>query len=348
MLMYAWKNPYYNWDLLAYTAASYSVEEHDPAALHAKSYETVRKEIPDSNYRLLVSAENPYRRETASNPMFFIGQIPLYRIRPLYVAVIYGLGKLGISAVEATRAISIVSAAVIILLVGAWVARQGPAGSVAGCLTLVAAGVFEGARLSTPDALSAAIVLAAFYLLVKGFSKASRALLLVSLLTRPDNLLLLAIWSTYACFITRGFSISRAEYFFLLGTGTAVYLAITYFFGTLSLKTVLPLPGIDAVASPAIFLKNYCYALGRGLWGALVNESSLLLFLILGLLGGTAAGWGRSAGLRLGSIALSTVILHFLLFPAAANRFYIAPYTLIGMVFFRTFWEKAPEREFGF
>lgn len=100
--------PDYNWDILPYVASVYSLESTDTNSIHKNTYEIVKSTLPEQAYLLLVS-NNKYREEMHQCSKCFYQQLPFYKIRPLYVALIYILYKLGINIIVSSFVISSIS-----------------------------------------------------------------------------------------------------------------------------------------------------------------------------------------------------------------------------------------------
>lgn len=195
LLAGAWRalDPFWNWDMLPYMAAAAELDGAPPARSHAIAYTAAQMQVPAEHYRVLVDPDNQYRSALAQDPSAFADQLPFYWIKPLYIALVWCAWKSGASLAWATVLPSLAGFATLCTVLFAWVIhRVGRAmvlPAVAGFFFLPQ--VNEVAGLSTPDALSSALLVAGTFLLHASGRPASGLLVLVLAITaRMDNVLL--------------------------------------------------------------------------------------------------------------------------------------------------------------
>ena len=107
------------WDMLGYAASVYSLSESDPAVIHTAVFTELKEYVSPAVYMDL-TAGSEYRAVLTSDPAGFYQQIPFYKIRYLYVLILYALVKLGFSVFYAINILSAVfnSAALLVLFLG--------------------------------------------------------------------------------------------------------------------------------------------------------------------------------------------------------------------------------------
>jgi hypothetical protein len=198
LLSGSWRalHPFWNWDMLPYMAAAAELDGATPARSHAIAYATARMHVPAEQYHGLVARDDPYRSALAQDPVAFTDQLPFYWIKPLYIALVWCAWKSGASLAWATVLPSLAGFTALCIVLFAWVMHR-----VGRAMALpVVAGFFvlpqvnEIAGLSTPDAVSAALIVTGCSLLHASRRAASGLLLLlISIAARLDNVLLVAV-----------------------------------------------------------------------------------------------------------------------------------------------------------
>ena len=188
--------PVLNWDLLAYVGVVKSWSLHSAPAIQAAAYGDVHRFAVTHGFRqawqALISPAIPYRHEVATDPVAFVKQLPFYRIRPLYLLLLWLLSQATASVSAAAVAVSAGSLLMSALVLSMFAGRR--LGSVAAavwpamfCLSPI---VIGAARLQTPDALATCMVLTAAVLFLGGRELAAALVLLAAVLVRTDLMLL--------------------------------------------------------------------------------------------------------------------------------------------------------------
>jgi len=212
---YAFGNPQLNWDMLPYIASAMSYEETNVELIHRETYEAARQAGA-------VITGNNYMDDMAANADHFHQQLPGFQVKPLYIALIYAVHKTGISYVNSSVLISVISSCAIFWVIAIWLARF-TEGVLWGLLTICSAGLsglIPTARLSTPDGLSALLILGSLFVLIERQAPILSSLILAaSLLARPDNLILALVVITYLIVVgPREYALSSRMFaFFALG-----------------------------------------------------------------------------------------------------------------------------------
>ena len=165
--LFAFRRPHYNWDMLAYMALVIQEDHQDINQLHEITYKTVKDNIPEIDYEHLVGSE--YRKSLAGNPKIFFNQLPFYAVKPLYVKMVSLFYKAGFPLPLSTVLPSILFYLLIGLLLFYWLLQYLKIiWTFAASLFIMLSGfmVFM-ARISTPDCLSAFLLLSSFYFIIE-------------------------------------------------------------------------------------------------------------------------------------------------------------------------------------
>ena len=150
--------PGFNYDLLPYAALS---KEMRGAGGKQETYRELEAQLGHSRYESLFLL-TPYKVRMYEDDVYFDANLPLYRVKPLYVFLCSLVARLTGSDVGATYAVSSLATAAAVLLSWAILRRIGaPTGSwqLALPLSWAVAGGLSLAQLSTPDALAAFLTL---------------------------------------------------------------------------------------------------------------------------------------------------------------------------------------------
>lgn len=253
--------PVHNWDMVAYIATALSYFNNDVDALHALTYEAVKAEVDPTKFDRLISeifpgppADSGYRREMFDNARSFYDQIPFYSVKPLYPFLIAILIKIGSAPVLATTLIPLAFYAACGAVVVNWVMglHHWTVGFALSALLLFEPHILLIARSSTPDMLSAFLLVSGVHLLVNGKKiGAALAVFVVAVLARPDNLLfgfcLLAVMLP-----TRTLTVKAGVLFF--GCLLSVYLLVTNIAGNYGWQTHFYLSNVDRIFHPVGFI----------------------------------------------------------------------------------------------
>jgi hypothetical protein len=194
--------PFYNWDLLPYVASALSYEIDNITELHKTTYEIVSISIPKELAASLDSGT--YLKHMFNNPVDFYSQLNFYKVKPLYIFLILFFYKLGVPIVGATLLISTISVILASIIVYYWIARYINIYLAFGITVLIIleSRLADLARVSTPDAFSALIIIISLYLLIeKKALKVAMALLVSSILIRSNNIIFVSMFTLYYIYI---------------------------------------------------------------------------------------------------------------------------------------------------
>jgi hypothetical protein len=338
----AYLKPAHNWDMIPYIACALSYEEDSKVAVHHKTYRIVEESVWPSEY-VDLAARTPFRRSMAQNPVLFYQQLNFYHLRPLYISSIYILHKLGVPLVKSTVLTSVISALCISAILILWISGHASPfhSALISAFLLIAAGLPTIARLSTPDALSSALVFLSFFVLIeKRLPNLACLLMIASLLARPDNVILCLLFVGYLRLTSaREYRIGVGPYFLFMILIFLTYLGILAFSKPYRWWTVFSHTFLGRMISPAeapseLSLSSYFVTFKEALGQVYLMRVSF--FLLLSALTAVLSDFRlRTDNIPLYStlLALVSLVIHFVLFPALWDRFFAAHYLVIGAAF---------------
>ena len=165
---YLSQHPGLNWDVVMYVACVLEPDHAGaPAALQAATLDVLRAQLPAAEYAEFTTGD--YGARVASDAAFFDAELAKYRVKPLYVAAARAAYRLGAPAVAATVWPSALGAVGLAALLLVWVGRHRSAGVAlaAALLLMVSHPLWYVGRFSTPDMLSAPLLMLACYLVYR-------------------------------------------------------------------------------------------------------------------------------------------------------------------------------------
>ncbi len=187
---YHYKHPRYNWDMLPYMAVVLGYDHTED--VHRQIYSTAKKEIPQQAFHQLTDSTNKYRWSVFQSAQIFTLQLPYYVVKPLYTGLAFIFYKSGIPLTKATVLPSLISFFFIGILFFYWLQKYLPVivAMIAAAAIAVWGPIMAVAGLSSPDGVSALILLAACFCLVENKNPAwVYVLAFISIFARIDNIL---------------------------------------------------------------------------------------------------------------------------------------------------------------
>jgi len=327
----------WDWDLMAYSASAVSLLETDPVEIHAIVFKEAKTEVPGAQYKSLTAATS-YRADLSRDPFHFAEQIPFYSVKPAYVELIVGLHRLGLTRIQAMKLISVASFVAFGVLFFAWAGSylNSRASALLSGMFVLSQPILDLARISTPDALSVAMVFAALYALFeKEGALAGILMLSCSVFIRSDNFVLVVLVLCYLSLVPHSPVRIRRDHAVLL---IAAVLASTividrvggYGWQTLAYHSVVQRLTNPAEVVPHVTALNYFHALAAAARIALFDWSSLLLFAFM------ATGCLLFARLadRMRDLLLLNVtasVLRILVYPSFEERYLVSLYAVIAV-----------------
>lgn len=326
--------PFHNWDMVIYAAAAEKTDGETNTELHTRIWATVKGAVSSERFQELCCS-NEFRQDRYDNPQIFQSHFPMYEVKAGYVWLLKGLSRV-FGSIETMIWVSFLASAVIAFCIcrafeelpGFYRYMWLP-----GLLLLELPNL---ARLSTPDALAAALFVTAALCLLKQRPNSAIILLLLGLTVRPDNVITCLFFAAYFVFLRQ-----HRHALFLGIAAFSAYFLITrsfehigwwnHFYYTF-LDRPKSLVGFNPAFDPALYLevlvKRVVTVVTWKNWGALTVLSLCI-----------AIGAQRVYKLSRLSSEQSFVILmvastfaHFLVFPITDPRIYGA--TLFPILLF--------------
>ncbi|MFC2967586.1 hypothetical protein [Acidimangrovimonas pyrenivorans] len=343
-------NPYYNWDIIGYTAAAYSYEGVTGPQMSREAFLDLRGTVPKTRMAELTTGSS-YREIVAQEPGALEQQLPFYSIRVVYVGLTWGLGNIVGSFSRATILVSAAAAASIVFMFGLHFLRYQSKLVFVLAPPLIA---FTGARslgtLSTADGVAA---LGAIGLLLAVMNKrwwTSFVLLAAMPFFRTDFLLLSIVCGAYILLKEKKVQVLAPVLLSIIS-----YFAINFYFHNYGYLTVFnftlissanPYPASMPISTDWIdYLKAYYHGSGRLVFSTgfylLAFSGALVAILNYSTYRSREAESLPEATMQIGRGGLSDMYLisslfvffHFLLFPAAAWRnYFVAVWVALAVV----------------
>ncbi len=336
--------PEYNWDIIPYIACAKSLQTDDPAQIHSFAYSEIEKSEGTRMYAMPGSKwDTPYRALMRDSDAAFARQLPFYRIRAVYILLIYLFYAAGGSIIFATHFISALAAFaaawIIFLIARRWFARPYQYGILPVAFAL---GMLEVARLSTPDALALLIIMSA----VAGFLSGSVLFYFtvpLMIFVRSDLLILAILFCLSALFVP-GFR--RSFVWIAIISSIAAFAFLHWYFrypGWAAVFRSTFLDRLPTASPPVVKPAEYAVALIKGSWNAVRNPQFLIFTVIvgfalrqarLGSTGGFLVVLMRSKESLLLLISVLYVAVRMVVFPLPDTRFFAGPFIVAAISLF--------------
>jgi hypothetical protein len=335
--------PAFNWDVIAYVASAKAFETADIQKIHSFTYEHVRKVLPPSQFKELVNANDDYCSTMEKDAAAFYEQLPFYRIRLLYVIIVFLLYKAGLDIVFATYFVSGISVFIaiwVILLICMELRLASPYMYALPPLAL-SYGILPIARLSTPDGLTFLGFMFCAYLFIK---KRLEMFLVIPLLVavRTDMMLFSVPFLLYLIIFVKNRKVLAS---IALVATLIIYWFVNWYcknpgWSTVFYFTLIHLQTHPLTAAARLTIKHYLIAFIGGVKQAVLDKSFLVFVVVnvfFGYLSIAKSRYNKIVALVHSEIrilfifSLLYVITHFLLFPTLWERFFVGQY-LIGTI----------------
>ena len=333
--------PFYGWDMIPYSAIVLShTEEMDSKSLHTKTYDIIRKSIPSQVY--INQTSSAYQKEMEQNEAYFNQQLPFYKIRPLYTGLAYLVHQTGINILTAIILISVLSSFLMSILILRWLLDYLDEfyAYLFAFLIIHSTGIIQIARIFTPDALSALVLIFSIYILTQKRLYFASFFLVLAIFARTDNIILVLIVLTYLRFFSiNDYRLNWKSYIFFMLFATFSYLSINYLannygWSTIFHHTLISLINNPADYHPIVTLSDYLRVLRQNSFEAFLWVNSTFIFLLFAFvsifLDKLNDGIYKIYS-HLTILLILSVIIHLVLFPAFWIRFFIAHYAIISL-----------------
>ncbi|WP_343658216.1 hypothetical protein [Chryseobacterium sp.] len=204
MSYYLYTHQYYNTDMEAYMGLIYKTEypEMKIEEIHRKVYAELREKNPDfaglgpvnPMAEEVAEGERTYYKILSENPKAYEEELQLFVVKPFYNFINWLFFKLGFSASASTFLISIISYALIIILIFSFLIRilkNYPLALIITILISLFKPLLESSRHASADSLSCLLLLLSFYAFsVKKHFFSAGIFAMLCVLTRPEYFIL--------------------------------------------------------------------------------------------------------------------------------------------------------------
>jgi len=317
--------PNYSWDLVGYIGSS--VNSSNPERVYQETFEAIRT-IKENKYLQL---ENPYRADVAANPYHFGQQLPLYSIKPVYVALIQGLHRSGVPYPKSAVAISAASNFILALLLWFWMSSYlGGWSRFAACtLIMLSPNLLELSRWATPDALSTLLAAVGLYLILgrKRYFWCC-AILVLDVWVRTDAVVLAGI---VMMFLLLGRKIDFLQFVSLSILALGSYFVIDHYSGNYGWSVLFYNSFSGGVVAPGetavhVSFAAYLRQLVKGSYLALTEGSIAVYALLTGL-----AVWLKKSSpySQMAAVVLGSRLVSYALYPNGDQRYTAVLYVMI-------------------
>lgn len=316
--------PAYNWDILPYMALALSHSVNNSDSVHSEVYRLVREgqvsgQIPSGTFGNL-TGRIPYRINSYENADVFNAQLFYYRTKPLYNWFVWILYSSGFPLIHATIIPSLVATWGILLVVFIWMSAYTHR-VLAFVLTILVSflpALSELQNTSSPDALSAFVVLLSLHLLFTNKEKKWIWLSLVlAVLCRIDNFIFAGVVFTYM-YKPSPKRLPLTAIVFIAIAAVAIFI-IPWLSGN-SLSWFTHFKFLESHVQYYFHVRNVCRAFFADVYYWIWVALGLVLLLVK-----------YKPAQHLVLIVISTVIIRLILFPSLQERFFV-PYELAILV----------------
>ena len=329
--LHAYYNTAYDWDICGYMGSALRLFEDHPDSL--------LPDIIDADMQRGMSVKDyekgimriPLSHLLQKRPDWYVQQFRFYHRRVLYYSLVYGGYRLGLRFATAARLLSVGCVFGIGLLIWFFVGRR----TGWAILTVLVAAVPTQAYILKPGALCSLMTLGAIFLLLADRYKYwAFVLLMVSLLVRPDNLILVGMILVF-------FGIIRREiwnYWLCVVFGVVIFVATTALFPLYDYAIGFHHTFYGFIANPAdarlslgyLLWKPYLYAFHRGLYFALTTNFYCILFLAFLVFRYLREDSVMRSFLL---VVVTAMFFHYVLWPVVWPRFFVTHFVIITGMF---------------
>jgi hypothetical protein len=325
----------WNFDCVGYAGAARAWLGESGDTLHANAFADLARAAP-SKARHDIAEGSAYRKALSQHSEKFLSQVPLYRNKPLYVALLALLTALGVNSIDAGFWISSIAfGALTSLLVHVLLRTTSARRAWLIAIALIALPpIREAGRIATPDALCAVFGFAAVRTVILGSTERAGAFLLLAVLARPDMALFafavlawLAKWQTAK---RRRLAIWAAITTSVACLGSA----LGYPWRAIFVHTfVKRLTSTSQFESAHVTVDQYFVTLLRGLRSDFVlHPSACWVFLLLSVFGGAILSNRERRPFAFAQFLIwASFAAHIAIFPMVADRFFLAHYLSIAV-----------------
>ncbi|PWN71251.1 hypothetical protein C1631_001100 [Chryseobacterium phosphatilyticum] len=350
MSYYLYTHQYYNTDMEAYMGLIYKTEYPDMKIeeIHQKVYSELKEKNPDfaglgpvdPMVEEVAKGESTYYKFLSENPKAYGEELQLFAVKPFYNFINWSFFKLGFEASAATFLISIISYALILVLIFCFLIRILKNYTLATIITILLSlfkPILESSRHASPDSLSCVLLLLSFYafLIRKNFFFAT-IFAVLCILTRPEYFIFYSFVYILLYFYRNKRQLSKKILFLSYGYLLASFLLIQYFnqisWSVLFMNQFTQVQ-LYPVSHPDLFqFSDYLQFVKRNIMLEFnASYFPLLLIILVIILANNFSlrDKEKQAQYLFFVIIYGSVFLRFLIFPSLVNRMMIGFYLLI-------------------
>ncbi len=346
--------PIHTWDMLATMALALEWTVDDPLEVHRRTYRAAEEEVPLEVFQGLVAPG--VRRARYQDPAAFHEHLAFYRARVLHTATLALVRRAGVPRVRAAHAVSLGAFALLGVVILLWTARALPfwAAVLVALAFVHAPPLVNTASLATADMLAASVALLALYLLLerKAFA-AGGAVLALSILARPDSIVLAVLLAAAFLLLARHQGPRVRSLGLFLGATLALYFAVQAYAGEYGWWPLFQISFVDKAVHPSelatvpdlgvyrdVLAQKLSEIPGGGYFETekAVTGTTLVFVYAAFALAALMLAWGRQgrADLRPHAALLVALLLacpaRWLLFPQLWDRFFALFYAAVPLV----------------
>jgi hypothetical protein len=344
----------YSWDSLAYAGCVLQFENSDTDKIHRSVYDLLKTSADDKTY-LQHTSGNSYRETLSECAECYNNTLPFYRIKILYIALIYIIHKLGVSLFFSITLISGAFYFLACITIYIWLGKSVTNEIhrlIASLLLSVSPFLINASSNTTPDMLSGfLILLSLYYMIVNRNLYLFMFFMLLSITARPDNIFLYVI-ITGILISQNDFSKQKKLLYAGAAVGVFIVILINIWSGSYGYSTLFYHSFVERLTNPAEFniaITPQIYFKGLVNWAfmfkySLVGLQFLILLIALYIRLKTSENIKNDVeSLILAGLGLS-IILHYIIFPLIDDRFFIAQYVVIDILFVKSVYSLVKSR----
>jgi hypothetical protein len=320
LAVWAVLQPQYTWDVVGYVGAS--IDSSNPESIYQQTFSAM-KPILGNAANTEVQPNNPYRADVATNPYHFAEQITFYSIKPVYVDLIRGFHRAGLSYPKSAVAISAVSSFALAVLLWLWLSPYLAGLPLVACCTMImlSPNILGLVRWATPDCLATFIAALGFYLILeRKVYFWGCAVLMCEIWVRTDALVLAGV-IFFVLWVRAKLDFPQFASLCILSLGS--YFAINHFAGNYGWPVLFYNSFLGGVTAPGeivihVSKSAYIHQIVRGAYMWLISGSFALYLLLGGL-----AVWLNRASLYSDMVVatLVTRVICYFLYPNGDQRY---------------------------
>jgi len=350
MSYYLYTNHYYNTDMEAYMGLIYKTEYPDMKIeeIHQKVYDELREKNPDfaglgpvnPMVEEVAKGESTYYKILSQNPKAYEEELQLFVVKPFYNFINWSFFKLGFSASASNSLISVISYALILILIFSFlikILKNYPLAFIITILISLFKPFPEAARHVSADSLSCLLLLLSFYVFL--FRKnlfLAGIFAMLCILTRPEYFIFYSFLYGLIYLYRKRLQVKTAPLLISYG-----YLFLSFFliqaFNQVSWSALFMNQFIKVqiypVSQPDPFIfSDYIHFIKSNMMLEFnASYFPVLLIFIIIILANNFSFYNKKkqAQVLFFAIIYGTVMMRFLVFPSLANRMMLGFYLII-------------------